>query len=86
MWSPPPPKKWQAPHVFREGLRFVPIAVLTAIIVPELVMSSGTLNLSPLNPRLLAGLAAIFVAWKTKNTVLTIVIGMIAFWILEYFL
>jgi len=79
-------EKWQAPHVFREGLRFVPIAVLTAIIVPELVMSTGTLDLSPLNPRLLAGVIAILVAWKTKNTVLTIVTGMTAFWILGYLL
>jgi branched-subunit amino acid transport protein len=75
--------RWEAPPLFRRALRFVPVAVLTAIIAPELVMHGGTLDLSPTNPRLLAGLIAIFVAWRTKNTVLTIVIGMTAFWILQ---
>ena len=75
--------RWDAPPLFRSALRFVPVAILTAIVVPELVMHTGTLDLSLTNPRLLAGLLAIFVAWRTKNTVLTIVIGMTAFWVLQ---
>jgi branched-subunit amino acid transport protein len=75
--------RWEAPPLFRSALRFVPITVLTAIILPELVMHTGTLDLSPTNPRLLAGLIAIFVAWRTRNTVLTIVIGLMAFWVLQ---
>ena len=75
--------RWDAPPLFRSALRFVPVAVLTAIILPELVMTGGSLDISLTNPRLLAGLLAIFVAWRTKNTVLTIVIGMAAFWILQ---
>jgi branched-subunit amino acid transport protein len=78
--------RWEAPPLFRSALRFVPVAVLTAIIVPELVMHTGTLDLSLTNPRLLAGLIAIFVAWRTRNTVLTIVIGMSAFWMLQIFI
>jgi branched-subunit amino acid transport protein len=76
--------KWQAPPLFQRALRYVPVAVLTAIILPELVMHDGTFIASPLNPRLIAGILAIFVAWKTKNTVLTILIGMLAFWLLQY--
>jgi branched-subunit amino acid transport protein len=75
--------RWDAPPLFRSALRFVPVAILTAIVVPELVMHTGTLDLSLTNPRLLAGLLAIFIAWRTKNTVLTIVIGMTAFWVLQ---
>jgi len=75
--------RWEAPPLFRSALRFVPIAVLTAIVVPELVMHSGTIDISLTNARLLAGILAILVAWRTKNTVLTIVIGMVAFWILQ---
>ena len=76
--------RWDAPPLFRSALRFVPVAILTAIVVPELVMHTGTLDLSLTNPRLLAGLLAIFVAWRTKNTVLTIVVGMTAFWVLQW--
>jgi branched-subunit amino acid transport protein len=75
--------RWDAPPLFRSALRFVPVAVLTAIILPELVMPGGSLDISLTNPYLLAGLIAIFVAWRTKNTVLTIVIGMAAFWVLQ---
>jgi branched-subunit amino acid transport protein len=78
--------KWQAPPLFQRAMRFVPVAVLTAIILPELVINNGALIPSPLNARLIAGGIAIFVAWNTKNTVLTILIGMLAFWLLQYLL
>jgi len=75
--------RWDAPALFRSALRFVPVAILTAIVVPELVLHTGTFDFSLTNPRLLAGMLAIFVAWRTKNTVLTIVIGMTVFWVLQ---
>ena len=66
------------PDWFRRGLRFVPVAVLSAIILPELTSPGGALNLSWRNPQLLAGMIAILVAWKTKNVLLTILAGMVA--------
>jgi branched-subunit amino acid transport protein len=68
----------QVPDWFRRSLRFVPAAVLSAIILPELTSPNGTLFLSWRNPQLLAGLVAILVAWWTKNVVLTILAGMVA--------
>lgn len=69
-------ERWQPPPLLKRALRFVPVSVLTAIITPELVMPSGALDLSLGNARLLAGLVAILVAWKTRNIVWTIVAGM----------
>jgi len=80
------PDRWQTPPILQRGLRFVPIAVLAAIIVPELVMPGGTLNFSSTNLRLLAGIVAMLVAWKTKNIVWTIVAGMGVLLILQYLL
>ena len=68
----------KVPDWFRRGLRFVPMAVLSAIILPELTSPNGTLFVSWRNPQLLAGLVAILVAWKTKNVLLTIFSGMVA--------
>ena len=68
--------RWETPPILQRALRFVPIAVLAAIIVPELVMPGGSLNISFTNLRLLAGIVAMLVAWKTKNIVWTIVAGM----------
>lgn len=65
-------------------LRFVPVAVLTAIIVPALVFPAGTLDLSPGNARLLAGIVAVGVAWRTRNVALTLVVGMGTLWLLLF--
>ena len=73
----------KVPDWFRRGLRFVPAAVLSAIILPELTNPNGTLFLSWRNPQLLAGAIAILVAWRTKNVILTIVAGMAALLIFQ---
>jgi branched-subunit amino acid transport protein len=71
------------PDWFRRGLRFVPVAVLSAIILPELTSPNGSLFLSWRNPQLLAGMVAILVAWRTKNVILTIIAGMVALLIFQ---
>lgn len=58
------------------GLRFVPVAVLTAISVPAVVMPQDTVMVNLTNPYLVAGIAATVVAWRTKNLLLTILVGM----------
>jgi branched chain amino acid efflux pump len=72
------------PPIISRLLRFIPPAVLTAIIFPELFITKGQLNLSFGNTRLLAGGLAVLVAWRTRSVVLTIVVGMIALWVLEW--
>ncbi len=77
--------RWQPPKLLERALRFVPIAVLSAIIAPELVLHSGSLDISLGNLRLLAGLVAMLVAWRTKNIVWTIIAGMGILLALQYF-
>ena len=71
------------PHAFRVALAFVPAAVLAAIVVPGLVMPHGTMELTPANPRLVAGLAAVAVAAKVRNPLVSIVAGMVVLWGLQ---
>ncbi|MBP1692431.1 MAG: Branched-chain amino acid transport [Chloroflexi bacterium] len=73
----------EIPGWLRQALRFVPPAVLTAIIFPELLINNNTIDITFGNGRLIAGLIAILVAWKTKSAVLTIVIGMATLWLLQ---
>jgi len=70
------------PALVQRGLRFVPPAVLSAIILPEVLCPAGVLDLSLSNVRLLAGLLAALVAWRSRNALLTIAVGMAAFWTL----
>ena len=71
------------PRRARQALRFVPPAVLSAIIFPELLMRDDKLDISLGNPRLLAGALAALVAWRTKNILLAITVGMGTLWILQ---
>jgi branched-subunit amino acid transport protein len=72
------------PGWFARTLRFVPAAVLTAIIVPELLIREGQVHVGLDNPRLVAGLVAVAVAWKTKSALATIAAGMALLWLLQW--
>lgn len=72
------PERMELPPLLRRALRYVPAAVLTAIFAPELLVQSGTIHFAPDNPRLLAGAVAILVAWRYRQTFLTIFAGMLA--------
>lgn len=78
--------RWQPPEVFLRALRFVPPAVLSAIILPEMLIQDGQVFISPANPRLLAGILAILVAWRTRSTFLTIVAGMLGLYLILFLL
>ncbi|HOI75800.1 MAG TPA: AzlD domain-containing protein [Syntrophales bacterium] len=68
------------PEWFQHMLTFVPVAVLSAIALPEIVIHNGSINWSPLNPKLLGPALAVAVAWRTKNVWGTIAAGMAAMW------
>jgi branched chain amino acid efflux pump len=58
------------------ALRYVPVAVLTAIIVPAVLMPKGAIDIGIDNAHLVVALVAVIVSWRTKNLLATIVIGM----------
>jgi len=64
------------PAWFRTALQFVPAAMLSALIAPDLLMRDGAVYLSPYNTRLIAGLVAIVIAARTRSVGWTIAGGM----------
>ncbi|MCX7144262.1 MAG: AzlD domain-containing protein [Proteobacteria bacterium] len=70
--------RWPVPLTLQRALRYVPAAVFSAILVPELVLTAGAVHIGFDNPRLLAGLIGGAIAWRTRNTLLTIIAGMLA--------
>lgn len=78
--------KFHIPETMRSALHYVPPAVLSAIVFPELLLPNGTLDVSWTNYRLLAGLIAMLVAWWTKNILVTILVGMLALFVLQFLL
>jgi len=75
--------KVEMPDWLRRALRFVPASVLAALVFPALTFPNGALDLSLGNVRLLAGLGGALVAWKTRNVLWTIAVGMVLFWALQ---
>ena len=71
------------PPLLKRALRYVPPAVLTAIVFSEVLVRDGARDLSLGNLRLLASVAAALVAWRTRNVLLTIAVGMAALWIAQ---
>lgn len=73
------------PPVVRQGLHYVPTAVLTAIVVPGMLLPDGEhwqLNLN--NAYLLAGLATIGIAALSRNLLATIGGGLLVFFLLRW--
>jgi branched-subunit amino acid transport protein len=75
--------RFDVPVTIKRALRFVPPAVLSALIAPALFISNNKLDIGFDNHYLVAGLVAIFVGWRTKNTLLTLLMGMIALLVLQ---
>ena len=75
--------KIEMPDWLRRALRFVPASVLAALVLPALTYPAGMLDLTLGNVRLLAGIGGALVAWRTKNVLWTIAVGMVLFWILQ---
>lgn len=77
----------QMPSILETGLKYVPPAVLTAIIVPAVLLPNGEkISVSLSNAPLFASMIAILVAWRTKNLLITILSGMGALWIWQWLL
>jgi len=66
----------QLPPVVAAWLRYVPVAVLAAMLLPSLVMVDGGWALRIDNIYLWAALPTLFVAAKTKSLFGSVVLGM----------
>lgn len=73
----------RVPRTLHRALRFVPPAVLSAIVFPEVLLSHDRLDVGIGNHRLLAAAVAVLVAVRTRKTTLTIAAGMAALLILQ---
>ena len=73
------------PAWLQTALRYVPVAVLSALSAPILLMPEGQLALTTSNEYLMAGLFSIVVAALTKNLLFIIASGMALFMFLRFY-
>lgn len=71
---------WTVPHWLSRALRYVPPAVLAALVAPALVRADVLFTAAWSWPQPAAGLVAAVVAVTTRRVVVTLVTGMVALW------
>lgn len=65
-------------------LRYVPAAVLAALVVPAVITIGPTVEATFSNARVVAGAVAAAVAWRTEDVLATIVVGMGTLWVIRF--
>ena len=65
------------PKVIVDWLRYVPVAVLAAMLLPSLLVSKGRIDLSPSNMFIWAAIPTLAVAWKRRSLFGSVVVGML---------
>lgn len=73
------------PPWLQHALSFVPVAALSAIIAPIILLDEhNALNINLSNKYLLASIVAFAVSYQTKHLLLTVCSGLFSFFILKW--
>ena len=73
----------EMPPLLARALKFVPAAMLTALVLPMVLSPSAAGAIAGVNPRIPAAIVATAVAWFTHSTLKTLAAGMVALWGLQ---
>jgi branched-subunit amino acid transport protein len=72
--------RYRLPEWVRQWLEFIPVAVLSALILPALVTTGEPRHLTFFQPALLVSIPTAIFAWKTRSLAATVILGMALFW------
>ncbi|MEO8485384.1 MAG: AzlD domain-containing protein [Betaproteobacteria bacterium] len=73
----------EMPPLLARALKFVPVAMLTALVLPMVLVPSAAEAIAAMNPRIPAGIVAAVVAFFTRSMLKTLVAGMAALWLIQ---
>ena len=73
----------EMPPLLARALKFVPAAMLTALVLPMVLSPSAAGALAGINPRVPAAIVAAIVAYFTHSTLKTLAVGMTTLWLLQ---
>jgi branched chain amino acid efflux pump len=73
----------QVPALLARAFRYVPAAMLTALVLPMVIVVPAE-SIGASAPRIVAAVAAGIVAFVTRSTLATLASGMLALWMLQF--
>lgn len=62
-------------------LDLIPAAILSALLLPALVTTGNPPSLSILQPEFFVAIPTFLIAWKTRSLAVTVIAGMLLFWL-----
>lgn len=74
------------PQWFVDWLELLPAAILSALVLPELVTAGDPRQLVPFTPKILVAFPTFLFALKTRSLGGTVVLGMLLYWVAARFL
>lgn len=77
--------KRKLPDPLVEWLDLIPAAILSALLIPELIISGNPRHFDLFRPELLAAVPTFIFALKSKSLGGTVVVGMFFFWAADNF-
>ena len=72
-------REWLLPHWAQRGLQYAPIAALSAVVVPEILMQQGLFISTWMDARWMAALVGVAAYFWRRSVLLTILAGMAAY-------
>jgi branched-subunit amino acid transport protein len=71
------------PALLARAFRYVPAAMLTALVLPMIVATPAGSEATAVVPRIVAAIVAGFVGFRTHDTLKTLAAGMLSLWLLQ---
>lgn len=78
--------KKDLPKGLKDWMKFIPSGIFAALILPDILIQDGSLNIGFTNIKLIASILVLIIAMKKKSLGLSIAIGVSAITILTYVL
>ena len=72
-------RPWQLPDWAHRGLNYAPVAALSAVVLPEIVMTGGHLVATWQDARLFAAVAGAAVFFWRRSVLVTLIAGMVVY-------
>ena len=78
--------RWQLPVLLEQSLKYVPVAVLSVIVVQTLMVEDRASEYGwGLNPGfVLAGVVAFVVARLTSSLMFSVILGLLVYWLYQF--
>lgn len=77
-------ERFKLSNKFADILKFIPASVLAALVAPAIFYHEGIVSAMHGKERMLAGIIALLVAYKSRNIFFTIITGMGTLYLVQY--